>query len=273
MTAPPSSGQFTMVDPAHVAEVGPAAALLYGRIVWRSQQTGTWRATRRQLRDETGLTDAMLRTAVAVLRSREWVTADRTSSEDATLIWRPLLASDLHVDDSAPPPVESAPPPGSSTPTPPVESAMSSYETGKTYPLPPAGGDEPDLFGTEVGPRETPPPDPLAGFDEWWSLYPHKVAKGDARKAWATVTKRTTPEVITAGLRRQVRDLTDAKERGFCPYPATWLRRERWEDEAPTNVHPIRRDAPPSAWGTEYDPEWERQLPPPPADPLVRGGW
>lgn len=261
MTALPPSGTFTMVDPAHVAAVGPAAAILYARIVWRSQGSGSWRATRRQLRDETGLSEATLRTAAEVLRDREWVATRRTSPEDATLIWAPCTASDLHMDDSAPPLAESAPPLASSTPTPPAESAMSSYETRERHtPLPPAGGDEPDLFGTQVGPRETPTPDPLRGFDDWWAAYPRKTAKADARKAWTAALKVAAPNVIQAGLTVQLRELREAHDRGFCPYPATWLRRRRWEDEAPSNVHPIRPD--------------DGSLPPVKMDPFAaRGGW
>ena len=143
VTAVPPSGCFAMVDTAHVAEVGPAAALLFARIVWRCERTGSWRATRRELASETGLTEAMLRTAVQVLRDREWVTTERTSAEDATLVWRPLCARPhQHIDDSAPPPAESAPPPVVNPPDPPADSAMSSTETVETSTTTHAGGVE-----------------------------------------------------------------------------------------------------------------------------------
>lgn len=69
-------------------------------------------------------------------------------------------------------------------------------------------------------------------FDIFWAAYPKKVAKADARKAWAQ-TKDIRPEVTTV-----IKAITDACKteqwmRGggqFIPYPATWLRGERWDD-------------------------------------------
>lgn len=71
-----------------------------------------------------------------------------------------------------------------------------------------------------------------AGFEEFWKLYPKKVAKGDARKAWQQVAKIRPPlstllkAVVVAKACEQWRRDGGA----FIPYPATWLRGERWED-------------------------------------------
>lgn len=69
-------------------------------------------------------------------------------------------------------------------------------------------------------------------FDTFWALYPKKVAKADARKAWAQ-TKDIRPELtnlltaITAACKTE----SWMKSNGaFIPYPATWLRGERWDD-------------------------------------------
>lgn len=125
----PTSETFIRVDPAQVEEVGPSAAILFARILWRSQETGSWRASRALLQEETGLTQPMLRTAVDVLRDLGWVSSERTSYLDATLIWTPVCPGR---PDGAP----SAPPPASSTPTPPAESADFSLETGRDLPPP-----------------------------------------------------------------------------------------------------------------------------------------
>lgn len=68
-------------------------------------------------------------------------------------------------------------------------------------------------------------------FDRWWSLWPHKKGKGQARKAYAKALKLTDPATLYAALDRQLAHLKDQKARGFCPHPATWLNGERWEDE------------------------------------------
>ena len=73
----------------------------------------------------------------------------------------------------------------------------------------------------------------MDGFDDFWANYPKKVAKADARKAWLQ-TKDVRPDITTV-----INAVTAAckteqwmKSGGaFIPYPATWLRGERWEDE------------------------------------------
>ena len=69
-------------------------------------------------------------------------------------------------------------------------------------------------------------------FDQFWANYPKKVAKADARKAWLQ-TKDVRPDITTV-----INAVTAAckteqwmKSGGaFIPYPATWLRGERWDD-------------------------------------------
>ena len=69
-------------------------------------------------------------------------------------------------------------------------------------------------------------------FDTFWSLYPRKVAKGDARKAWASTASIRPPIAdIVAAIRAQSQGEQWRKDFGmYIPYPATWLRQERWED-------------------------------------------
>lgn len=68
-------------------------------------------------------------------------------------------------------------------------------------------------------------------FDLWWSQYPRRVAKQDARRAWAKLD--VDEELLTLMLRAldwQVREWDDVR---FIPYPATYLNGRRWEDEPP----------------------------------------
>ena len=68
------------------------------------------------------------------------------------------------------------------------------------------------------------------GFEVFWGEYPKKTAKQDAFKAWKQAVKIAPPEVIIEGLRK-VLPVWEKGERQFIPYPATWLRAGRWEDE------------------------------------------
>jgi hypothetical protein len=70
-------------------------------------------------------------------------------------------------------------------------------------------------------------------FDKFWAAYPKKVAKADARKAWAQ-TKDIRPELtnLLTAITANCKTESWMKSGGaFIPYPATWLRGERWEDE------------------------------------------
>lgn len=254
MTALPASGSFTMVDPTHVAEVGAAAALLYARIVWRSEQgPGSWRATRRQIRDETGLSEAVLRAAVAVLRDHEWIETERTSAEDATLIWRPLPPCDQQKDDLTPPRAESSPPPARTTPTPPAESAISSLETGKDLlggevtVLRPVPDDQPTK-PARAAKKGTRLPGDYAPKDAHWTLaaslgvdlrhegpqfVDHHTAKGSVMKDW------------DAALRTWIRNAAKFAE----------------QRRGPTVVVP--------ATGEAYDKAYAAALPPPRLDPFA----
>jgi hypothetical protein len=67
-------------------------------------------------------------------------------------------------------------------------------------------------------------------FDAFWAAYPRRVGKGDARAAFDKACRKAKPEAIIAAITAQAyagcfKDLT------FCPYPATWLNGERWDDE------------------------------------------
>lgn len=80
------------------------------------------------------------------------------------------------------------------------------------------------------------------GFEKFWKVYPRKCAKGDARKAWATTEKIRPPlddllKAIYAA--RASKDwMKDSGE--FIPYPATWLRQERWEDQHEVDLSQMR---------------------------------
>lgn len=67
-------------------------------------------------------------------------------------------------------------------------------------------------------------------FDWFWEEYPEKKAKLEALKAWKQMADfRPEIEEIIAAINRQKnsRQWID----GFIPYPATWLRQGRWDDE------------------------------------------
>lgn len=76
-----------------------------------------------------------------------------------------------------------------------------------------------------------------ADFLIFWTVYPKKVAKADARKAWLQ-TKQVRPHITELVNAVNLACKTEQWMRGggqFIPYPATWLRGERWDD-----VHEVK---------------------------------
>jgi hypothetical protein len=73
-------------------------------------------------------------------------------------------------------------------------------------------------------------------FDEFWNLYPKKIAKADALKAWIKATKRKPADELIA----LTKAYSESKlpEMTFIPYPASWLNKELYEAVEITDTKP-----------------------------------
>jgi hypothetical protein len=75
-------------------------------------------------------------------------------------------------------------------------------------------------------------------FELFWSAYPRRVNKFEARKAFAKALKKVSLGEILDALEWQ-RELENWQERDadgvlrYVPHPSTYLNRERWTDERP----------------------------------------
>jgi hypothetical protein len=67
-------------------------------------------------------------------------------------------------------------------------------------------------------------------FDTFWELYPRKVGKDDARKAFTVAAKKHDPDDIIAGASRYAAD-PNLPGKQFIPHPGKWLRGGHWQDE------------------------------------------
>ena len=89
-----------------------------------------------------------------------------------------------------------------------------------------------------AGSEQTDQPDQgkKVSFLEFWALYPRKRARKEALVAWAKVPLSEREKILPA-LAAQRRSEDWRKDGGrFIPYPATWLRGERWDDELETDL-------------------------------------
>lgn len=96
-------------------------------------------------------------------------------------------------------------------------------------------GGELALFGSNV-PTAKLGTDDDPGWVRFWAVYPRKVSKGDARTAWRNAVAGrkdrlgTDPEIIIKGAEAYAR-ARDGQEPKYTCHPATWLNRERWNDD------------------------------------------
>jgi hypothetical protein len=80
-------------------------------------------------------------------------------------------------------------------------------------------------------------------FDRFWLVYPKKVAKDAARKAF---TKRNPDAVLVdrmvAAVQQQAQSEQWQRDAGrFIPNPSTWLNQARWQDEPTSSVSRARQ--------------------------------
>ena len=89
-----------------------------------------------------------------------------------------------------------------------------------------------------ITPLLSPQGDDKDLFDEFWEVYPKKVSKQVAIKAWKKINP--SPELvkkIVNSVEIQSHSEQWRRDNGrFIPYPATWLNNRRWEDEVENKV-------------------------------------
>lgn len=83
----------------------------------------------------------------------------------------------------------------------------------------------------DVSTGEIVPVQDQATFADFWLLYPRRVAKKDAEKAWNRVSPADRIKCLVSMI--EWRKVWQQKDTQYLPHPATWLNGERWEDEIP----------------------------------------
>lgn len=72
-------------------------------------------------------------------------------------------------------------------------------------------------------------------FETFWAVYPKRVAKLDARRAYQQASKVASPDEILAGVTRYIKSKPAWQE---WKHPAAWLRAGRWMDEESAQEQP-----------------------------------
>jgi hypothetical protein len=74
-------------------------------------------------------------------------------------------------------------------------------------------------------------------FDKFWNLYPKKVAKADALKAWNKAIKRKSADELL----KLTKVYSEGKlpDMTYIPYPASWLNKELYESVEVVEAKPL----------------------------------
>lgn len=67
------------------------------------------------------------------------------------------------------------------------------------------------------------------GFNDFWKVYPRRVDKQAAIRAYKRALKITTPNVILFAAMRYTQD-TAGRDMQFTKHPATWINAQCWSD-------------------------------------------
>lgn len=70
----------------------------------------------------------------------------------------------------------------------------------------------------------------IEGFDEFWSLYPLKIAKVKARSIWKNKKCSIIRDILIKDVENRKKNDVSWKD-GYIPHPTTYLSQERWNDQ------------------------------------------
>lgn len=78
-------------------------------------------------------------------------------------------------------------------------------------------------------------------FERFWCMYPKRVGKGQAERAWASALRQgALPDDLLEALRMQVPEMDLRDGMRFLANPATWLNGRRWLDGIdPADMEPL----------------------------------
>jgi hypothetical protein len=93
-------------------------------------------------------------------------------------------------------------------------------------------------------------------FDEFWAIYPRRVAKQAAIKAYRKALKLATPADIIAGARRYTSE-RQGQDVAYTKHPATWINGGCWEDGKCVDVPIVEKTGPIGFYANFTSPELE----------------
>lgn len=86
-------------------------------------------------------------------------------------------------------------------------------------------------------------------FDDFWSVFPRREARGQAERAWKAALKLVDAETIIDGARRYAASRA-GQDPQYTKMGATWLNGKCWDDQPPTE----------QPWTERPDAQWLKEV-------------
>jgi hypothetical protein len=225
-----------------------AAAYVWAHIRFRGQLTdGKYQVTQDKLMTELVIGRKRLRRALEVLRDEGWLAWERSSWNDATLIYE---THDPSSETGQPEDTQEEQP----------EDTQGERPEDTQGERPANAQRERSIYLQETlrkertphtpqpnGVQTVAPPAAASGqvmtsedqfFKEFWDRATHKTGKVAARTALTKSLTKTTPERIAQAWTAANEAWQTWPDKSKAPHPATWLNQERWLDEPPMRATP-----------------------------------
>jgi hypothetical protein len=192
------------------ADISHIAVRIYGVLRRHADQTGSCHPGRARIANLAHTSPSSVDRAIQQLVEHGFITVHHRRNPDNPQ----QLLSNRYVIHSTPPASDHTPLPLVGTP-------------------PPASDEETKAIE----------PEPNNQFDEWWQIYPKKINKQQAHKAWKRHTKNIDPNDIIEATRKQLNtpETPLSADHQYIPYPASWLNAGSYENDiTSTSQEPTR---------------------------------
>ena len=211
------SHPFAIVPLGMLGSVSASAVCVYAVLAEAANQHQTSWPSKSTIGDRTGLSARTVQRCIAELRDEGWIGVSERNRDNGSQTSNTYLVMRVRGDIGVLPPQDI----GVSPP----ETAVSPPEPDPLEPDP--------LVSEPLFPIVHPPADEQPNeqpFDTWWSEYPRKVRKPEARRAYDKAAKKVGHDRLLETM-RTYRDFDSRVEAGFILHASTWLNQECWNDE------------------------------------------
>lgn len=211
---------FAIVPLRMLGTVSASAVCVYAVLAEAANSHQVSWPSKATIGERTGLSARQVQRCTAELRDAGWIRVEERSRSNGSQASNAYVVLRAKGDTSVSPPRDIA---GSHP-----EPLMTPLEPDPLEP-------DPDgvLFLNSVGHPQAADEhtdDEDDPFDAWWSEYPRKVQKVQARKAYARAAKKVSHERLLEAM-RTYRDFDSRVAEGYIQHASTWLNNESWDDE------------------------------------------